>query len=111
MTRGVRWYRYVEIYSRNFGSVCGTNQVPSLGDNLVTTVTDHTILKDITKDCWYGVYVFDAIFNRIRVELPQLSYLSPFTEDARRYQNYLPPVLAPFIAAANGLNLKGLVHP
>lgn len=48
--------------------------------------------------------IFEAVMARVKVEFPTVLDAWLVKDNARNYQNYLVPVVAPFIAKSHGTN-------
>lgn len=54
--------------------------------------------------------ILDAIVARIRLDVPTFTCLTVITDNARKYQNDVVPVVASFICHAHGVTMEALIH-
>ena len=71
---------------------------------------DHISSGDSTQDCIAVCSMLDAIFSRLKTELPRVRFVCLISDNARCYQNDLVQVISPFLANAHSLHFKSVVH-
>lgn len=112
-TRGMSWHGSVVFHSR---SLCyAVHEAESGPDS--TTDTELLIFLDCpvvrnctTQDTWAAAMIPNAVIALALNELPDAIEFWLVSDNARSYQNDLPPVIAPLIACAHGFFPHGFTH-
>lgn len=111
----VLWRRY---QSENPLSADGTSPIfgRSHFTRLARMMTRSERKRKSSIDYMLGALVYDnsimeAVFRRVRKEIPTMKDIWVQTDNARNYQNEIVPVMAPFVAHDHGMVLRGSLHP
>lgn len=112
------WKSSVELYGKRGISLHSAGvlyrrepEKGAVGDELESFAIYHIYRNDNFPDYWALSCTFDAIVAHISLELPNVTSLTVFTDSARNYQNYVIPVVPPFICQAHVVTIDALICP
>lgn len=77
---GISWHGTVVLFRREADGY-------AVGDHLAKLVIDHIPANDSMQDSSAVIYIFDAIVERIALELTPATTSCVVTDNARTYQN------------------------
>lgn len=107
--KGISWHGAVVFHMAARDDIENIEYISDMS-SLATLYIDHIVGNQTTQDAVAVCSILEAVLHRAKTELPLLSEVWLLSDNASCYQNNMLPVIAPFIADAAGLNLRGILH-
>lgn len=102
--RGMSWHETLVLFRREDTDV-------TVGDDVSTIVLERIAKNEKEQDRWVVLSILEAGMYQVKKEIPTVRSTWTVTGNARKYQSYLLPVVAPFVTASHAVKFNALIHP
>lgn len=105
--RGISWHGALVHYFE-FNDDIQHSRSPSATDTKI--YYDHLSLDDSKQDRDSVLSLVEAVIIRLRKDLPSINCITLLSDNATCYQNWLLPLIVPYLAWIHGITIKRIIH-